>query len=107
MPESKGRPAKSDDRPRKGNPAARAAEDAEREARLGSAARRRTSQKVTVGNPRWFVPVMLGFMLLGLLWIVTFYITNQTYPVESLGRWNLAVGFALMMVGFLMTTRWR
>ena len=29
------------------------------------------------------------------------------YPVPQIGRWNLGAGFALMMAGFLMTTRWR
>jgi hypothetical protein len=67
----------------------------------------RKVQKAKVGNPVWFVPVMLGLMLLGLVWVVTFYITGQEYPVPQLGRWNLAVGFGLMMTGFAMTTRWR
>jgi len=65
------------------------------------------AQKVKTGNPSWYVPVMLGLMILGLLWVVTFYITKQQYPIESLGRWNLGVGFALMLAGFGMTTNWR
>ena len=64
-------------------------------------------QKVSVGNPVWFVPVMVGLMILGLLWVVVFYVTRQEYPVPSLGRWNLGIGFALMLSGFMMTTRWR
>jgi hypothetical protein len=63
--------------------------------------------KAKVGNPPWFVPVMLGLMILGLAWVVTFYITSQQYPVPQFGRWNLAAGFGLMMAGFAMTTRWR
>ena len=50
---------------------------------------------------------MLTLMILGLIWVVTFYITSQQYPVEAWGRWNLAAGFGLMMAGFAMTTRWR
>lgn len=60
-----------------------------------------------IGNPAWFVPVMLGLMLIGLVWVVTFYITQEQYPIESWGRWNLGAGFALMMAGFAMTTRWK
>jgi hypothetical protein len=67
----------------------------------------RKVRKAKVANPVWFVPVMLGLMLLGLVWVVTFYITGQQYPVPQLGRWNLAAGFGLMMAGFAMTTRWR
>lgn len=67
----------------------------------------RKPAKVTAGNAPWFVPVMLGLMIVGLLWVVVFYVSRQQYPVPSLGRWNLGVGFALMLAGFLMTTRWR
>src|SRR6218665_808377 len=58
-------------------------------------------------NPVWFKPVMLGFMLLGLLWIIVFYISGSVWPIESLGQWNILVGFGIMLIGFLMTTRWR
>ncbi|MGJ7439514.1 cell division protein CrgA [Aquipuribacter sp. MA13-6] len=58
-------------------------------------------------NPRWWVPVMVGLMVLGLVWIVVFYITQQAYPIPGIGLWNLGVGFGLAMAGFLMTTRWR
>lgn len=67
----------------------------------------RKARKAPVGNPVWFVPVMLGLMVLGLIWVVTFYVTGQEYPVPQLGRWNIAAGFGLMMAGFAMTTRWR
>lgn len=65
-------------------------------------------------NPAWFVPVMLGFMLLGLVWIITYYVTGAQLPLGSLipapfniGNWNIAVGFGLAMVGFVMATRWK
>ncbi len=58
-------------------------------------------------NPRWLVPVMLGLMVLGLLWIVATYLLNAEYPVPGIGQWNLAIGFALILAGFTLTTRWR
>ena len=58
-------------------------------------------------NPVWFKPIMFGFMLIGLIWIIVFYVSNQAYPVPALGNWNILVGFGIMFVGFLMTTRWR
>lgn len=69
----------------------------------------RTAQSNSVKpNPRWFVPVMIGLMLIGLVWVVTYYISGvHEYPVPQIGRWNLGAGFAFMMAGFLMTTRWR
>ena len=58
---------------------------------------------------RWFKPVMFGFMLLGLFWIVIYYITSSSLslPVPALGNGNIFVGFGIMFIGFLMTTRWR
>ena len=68
----------------------------------------RTAKKDTTPNPRWFVPLMLGLMIVGLLWVVTYYISGvHQFPIPAIGRWNLAVGFGLMLSGFLMTTRWR
>ncbi len=59
-------------------------------------------------TPRWWVPTMLALMIAGLLWIVIFYLSGaQAWPIPSIGSWNLAVGFTLIIVGFAMTTRWR
>lgn len=58
-------------------------------------------------NPVWFKPVMFGFMLLGLIWIIVYYVSQSTLPVPSLGAGNILVGFGIMFIGFLMTTRWR
>jgi hypothetical protein len=58
-------------------------------------------------NPVWFKPIMFGLMLVGLVWILTYYISGTGWPVPSLGPWNIAVGFGIMFAGFLMTTRWK
>ena len=62
-------------------------------------------------NPTWWAPVMVGLMVVGLLWIVVFYILSDgpdnTWPVPGIGYGNLAIGFGLIMVGFMMTTRWK
>lgn len=60
-------------------------------------------------NPVWFKPVMFGFMLLGLIWIVVYYITSASLglPIPALGQANIFVGFGLVLVGFLMTPWWK
>lgn len=58
-------------------------------------------------NAVWFKPVMIGFMLLGLVWILVFYISGMQYPIPGLSNWNLAIGLGIALIGFLMTTRWR
>lgn len=60
------------------------------------------------GSPRWLVPTMLGLMLVGLAWIVLFYLSGSLrLPIPALGTWNLAVGFAFIIAGFTLTTRWK
>lgn len=59
------------------------------------------------GNPAWLVPVMLGLMILGLVWVVVTYLTGAQYPIPGISNWNLAVGFSLIITGFILTTRWR
>ena len=58
-------------------------------------------------NPVWFKPIMFGFMIVGLAWILTFYVSAGLFPIPSVGALNIVVGFGLMFIGFLMTTRWR
>jgi hypothetical protein len=58
-------------------------------------------------NPVWFKPVMFGLMLVGLVWILAYYIIGTGWPIPQIGPWNIAVGFGIMFTGFLMTTRWR
>lgn len=67
----------------------------------------RNSESGDAPNPVWFKPVMFGFMLVGLLWIIVFYISQGTLPIPSLASWNILVGFGIAFIGFLMTTRWR
>ena len=67
------------------------------------------SARHDTANPAWFVPVVLGLMLVGLAWVVVFYLTSgkSDLPIPPIGRWNLAIGFGLMITGFGMLTRWK
>ncbi|MDI6023442.1 cell division protein CrgA [Leucobacter sp. UT-8R-CII-1-4] len=61
-------------------------------------------------NPVWFKPLMFGFMLLGLIWIIVYYITSATplpLPIPALGQGNIFVGFGLVLIGFMMTPWWK
>ena len=46
-------------------------------------------------SPPWLVPAMLGSLILGLIWIIVFYVSQQSWPIGGLGGWNLVVGFRL------------
>lgn len=55
-----------------------------------------------------YVAVMLGFMLLGLVWLLVYYLAQSHIAfIGNLGPWNFLIGFGLMIVGLLMTMRWR
>lgn len=58
-------------------------------------------------SPRWLVPLMIACFVLGLLWVVVYYITQTDYPVGAWGNWNMAVGFSLIIAGFVLSTRWK
>lgn len=58
-------------------------------------------------NAVWFKPIMFGLMLVGLAWIIVFYVSGTTLPIAELGDGNILVGFGILFLGFLMTTRWR
>jgi len=65
------------------------------------------TKAVRIGSPRWLVPVMVGCFVVGLLWVVTYYVTQTDYPVGAWGLWNMGVGFGLIIVGFALSTRWK
>lgn len=58
-------------------------------------------------SPVWLAPLMLVLFGVGVLWLVTFYISQQQYPVSALGNGNLLVGFAFIIAGFGLSTQWR
>ena len=68
------------------------------------------SQKIQV-SPRWLVPTMVGSWLVGLAWIATYYVTASTDTnvplLSSLGNWNLLIGFSVIIVGVVLSTKWR
>ncbi|MGB3698112.1 MAG: cell division protein CrgA [Gordonia sp. (in: high G+C Gram-positive bacteria)] len=74
----------------------------------------RTPVKVKAGpSGVVYQSVMFGLMLLGLVWLIVYYLGASTgkYSVldwmTSLGPWNMLIGFGFMVVGLLMTMGWR
>jgi hypothetical protein len=57
-------------------------------------------------SPRWLVPAMLGSLIVGLVWIVVFYVSQQKLPIGALGAWNLVVGFVFLSTGLVLATEW-
>ena len=69
---------------------------------------RRTPVKVAGPTHPVYVAVMLGLMLLGLIWLVVNYLAGDKIGfMIALNAWNFVIGFALIVIGLLMTMRWR
>ena len=59
-------------------------------------------------SPRWYAVVMVALMLIGLLWIVVYYVAGDKIAfMASLGAGNFAIGFGAMVAGLVMSMRWR
>lgn len=62
---------------------------------------------VRIGSPRWLAPLMVTLFVVGLLWVVVYYVTQTEYPIGGIGLWNMAIGFAFIIAGFVLSTRWK
>ncbi|MFY8197875.1 MAG: cell division protein CrgA [Candidatus Planktophila sp.] len=58
-------------------------------------------------SPAWLAPVMIANFLIGLFWIVVFYVTEQRYPIPGIQVWNMVIGFTFIGIGFSLATKWR
>ena len=79
-----------------------------RKNRSSSSAR---SEPAPAGGPgivkRYAAPIMVTLWLLGLIWVVVYYIAGSLIPgMSDLGNWNLLLGMGLIAVGFVFATQW-
>ena len=58
-------------------------------------------------SPRWLAPAMVGGLIIGLIWIVIFYVSQTQYPIPHIGAWNMLIGFGFVATAFGLMTRWR
>ena len=82
------------------------------ESPLRSEAARATSTRQMQPSPAWYPIVMSALMVLGLAYMVVYYLTSSgTSPhvpvMAGLHSWNFAVGFGIMLLGLVMAVRWR
>jgi hypothetical protein len=59
-------------------------------------------------SPVWLAPLMLALFLIGIIWLVVFYLAGAGMPfVGDLGNNNLLIGFGFIIAGFGLSTQWR
>lgn len=62
---------------------------------------------VRIGSPRWLAPTMVAMFVVGLIWIVLWYLAPNSIPIiKDLGWVNLLIGFGFFGVGFILATKW-
>ncbi len=61
---------------------------------------------VRIGGSRWLAPVMVAMFLIGLAWIVVWYIAPENPVMGPLAGWNVAIGFVFIGMGFVLATKW-
>lgn len=77
-------------------------------AEVSSPAAAAARTRVAAPSSPVYIGIMLGLMVLGLLWLVVFYLWGSDIGfMASLGNWNFGIGFTLMIAGLLMTMGWR
>ncbi|WP_265415946.1 cell division protein CrgA [Streptomyces otsuchiensis] len=59
------------------------------------------------GARRWVAPLMLALFVIGLLWIVVYYVAEGDLPIGAIGAWNIVVGFGFIGAGFVVSTQWK
>ncbi len=62
---------------------------------------------VKLDGARWIAPVMVALFIIGLLWIVIWYIAPDNPLMGPLAGWNVAIGFVFIAGGFILATKWR
>ncbi|GAA4796471.1 cell division protein CrgA [Corynebacterium canis] len=74
----------------------------------GASANRTPVKINSSSTPLWYKILMFTLIAAGLLYMVVYYLASPHIPfMMELGPWNYAIGFALMIVGLLMTMGWR
>lgn len=67
-----------------------------------------TKQKVAVGTRDWVPWVFVPMGLLGVLWLLVFYIAGYSVPVmKDLANWNYLIGIGLIASSFMVATLWK
>ncbi|MGO4958196.1 cell division protein CrgA [Luteococcus sp. Sow4_B9] len=72
------------------------------------AAQRRQKDRLQGTSGAWVPWAFCIVGLLGVAWLVTFYIAGNLIPgMSELGNWNILIGMGLMAAAFGIATMWK
>jgi hypothetical protein len=58
-------------------------------------------------SPTWLPVTAVSLIVVGIAWLVTFYLSQGDFPVAAWRYWNLAIGFGAMVGALGLLARWR
>jgi hypothetical protein len=64
------------------------------------------SNRKKYGSP-WVGPAMATFFVIGVAWLVVYYLAESHNVPLPINSWNLLVGFGFLIVGFALATKWK
>jgi hypothetical protein len=67
----------------------------------------RTAAAKKKPSPTWVPITALVLIVVGIGWLVTYYLSGGLFPVGTWGYWNLAIGFAALVASLVVLSRWR
>ncbi|MDR1710835.1 MAG: cell division protein CrgA [Propionibacteriaceae bacterium] len=102
-----------------------AAEKKKVAAKAAAVEAKKKAKTVAPGSGAWVVPTFITVGLLGVAWLVVYYVASTTQPpiyiplitaappepgiigdAAGLGGWNIIVGMGLMALCFVIATQW-
>lgn len=80
-----------------------------KQSRHEAAAAASAQTPVFIGPKPWLAPLMVSLLVIGLLWIVVFYLAGDRIGfMQSIGNLgNVLIGFGFIGAGFALSTKWR
>ena len=61
----------------------------------------------SITRRRWVPPTFITVGLLGVAWLVTYYIAGSYIPqMAALGNWNMLIGMGMLAAAFIIATLW-
>jgi hypothetical protein len=89
-------------------PESRVRKSAEEKKRQRKAAESKPKKVKAPGSRRWVPPTFIAVGLLGVLWLITYYVAGTYIPFMSdLGNWNILIGMGGMAAAFAIATLWK
>jgi Cell division protein CrgA len=89
-------------------PESRTRKSAEKKQRLKAQQAAKPKKVKAPPNRRWVPPTFIAVGLLGVAWLITYYVAGTYIPfMDALGNWNILIGMGGMAAAFVIATLWR